>query len=248
MELCELRDLGFRGSTFTWQRGNDSESLIRERLDRFLASEDWCGLFSHSLVRNYPIYKSDHTPILLTADVRPQRGGKKKMFYFEALWLSNSECDEIVKNSWGADVGVDIESRVASCSAHLDTWAASTFGDLKKRVKQKEEELELWQARVLDGAMLDKCRELVGELDELHRLEESYWHARARMNELRDGDKNTSYFHHKASHRKRRNTISQLHMMSVECYSRRRRISEILFLLILLTSFLLLSLRDLMKL
>lgn len=52
--------------------------------------------------------------------------------------------------------------------------------------------------------------ELASELDELHRLKESYWHARARANELRDGDKNTKYFHHKASQRKKRNTIHGL--------------------------------------
>lgn len=45
------------------------------------------------------------------------------------------------------------------------------------------------------------------DLDEIHRLEESYWHARARTNDIRDGDKNTKYFHHKVSQRKRRNTI-----------------------------------------
>ena len=51
---------------------------------------------------------------------------------------------------------------------------------------------------------------MASDLDDIHRLEESYWHARARANELRDGDKNTKYFHHKASQRKRRNTINGL--------------------------------------
>lgn len=35
---CELRDLGCRGCTFTWQRGSELGQLIHERLDRFHAS------------------------------------------------------------------------------------------------------------------------------------------------------------------------------------------------------------------
>lgn len=58
--------------------------------------------------------------------------------------------------------------------------------------------------------MLAKFRELVEELDTMHRLQETYWHAKAQANELKDGDKKTSYFHHKAQQRKKRNSIVQL--------------------------------------
>ncbi|KAL2892746.1 hypothetical protein RDABS01_008655 [Bienertia sinuspersici] len=53
----------------------------------------------------------------------------------------------------------------------------------------------------------EKGAALANELDELHRLQEPYWYARARANDLRDGEKNTRYFHHKASQRRRRNHI-----------------------------------------
>ena len=58
--------------------------------------------------------------------------------------------------------------------------------------------------------MLERCNTLSRKLDELHGLEELYWHARARANELRDGDKNTKYFHHKASQKRRSNNIRGL--------------------------------------
>lgn len=45
------------------------------------------------------------------------------------------------------------------------------------------------------------------EFDKLHRLEEAYWHLRSRSNELKDGDNNTRYFHHKASSRTKQNLI-----------------------------------------
>lgn len=40
VELCGVYDLGFKGSRFTWKRGNDEITVIRERLDRFLTSDD----------------------------------------------------------------------------------------------------------------------------------------------------------------------------------------------------------------
>lgn len=58
-----------------------------------------------------------------------------------------------------------------------------------------------------DGIMLQKCKTLSDELEDLHRHEETYWFARVRANELKDEDENTSYFHHKPSSRRRRNRI-----------------------------------------
>lgn len=37
---CGLRDLGYRGSIFTWQWGVNPGDIVRERLDRFLDSTD----------------------------------------------------------------------------------------------------------------------------------------------------------------------------------------------------------------
>ncbi|XP_010682933.1 uncharacterized protein LOC104897695 [Beta vulgaris subsp. vulgaris] len=210
VELCELGDLGYSGGAFTWQRGLEERTIIRERLDRFLACDRWGTLFPHAWVKNFPIYKSDHAPILLSTDSGQQERRKGKRFHFEALWLSNSDCQTVVKQAWATSGGSQIDERIAGCASELQRWAAVTFGDVKKRIKKKEEELQVWQNKAPDGRMLGKCKELVRELDELNRLHESYWHARARANEMKDGDKNTSYFHHKASQRKKRNAIHKL--------------------------------------
>lgn len=47
-------------------------------------------------------------------------------------------------------------------------------------------------------------------MDDLHCKHEAYWYMRSRVSEVRDGDKNTSYFHHKASHRRSRNRMKGL--------------------------------------
>lgn len=36
-----LRDLGFVGPRFTWERDRCNDTAVRERLDRFLCTEEW---------------------------------------------------------------------------------------------------------------------------------------------------------------------------------------------------------------
>lgn len=207
---CELRDLGCKGSVFTWQRGNSMATLVKERLDRFLANNGWMAMFPYSEVIHFPIYKSDHAPILLKFGKDKTRYKKGKLFRFEALWLSKEECAEVVAKAW-KDRGSDAMTvRVAGVAASLSKWAHTTFGDLQKRITKAEKALHLLQEKPPDGYVLEQCHQIVNELDELYRLKESYWHSRFRAAELRDGDKNRAYFHHKASQRKKRNEIKGL--------------------------------------
>lgn len=61
-----LAELGYRGSAFTWSRGTQPLTLIRERLDRFVANVEWQNIFTSFDLRHFPIYRSDHAPILLS--------------------------------------------------------------------------------------------------------------------------------------------------------------------------------------
>ncbi|KAA3473188.1 Endonuclease/exonuclease/phosphatase [Gossypium australe] len=53
--VCELKDLGFRGPKFTWNRGN-----IFECLDRALCDSRWELLFPNIVVFHMLIIKSVH--------------------------------------------------------------------------------------------------------------------------------------------------------------------------------------------
>ncbi|KAL2935618.1 hypothetical protein RDABS01_018736 [Bienertia sinuspersici] len=195
---------------YTWQRGLEPQNLIRERLDRFLADDEWHTLFSNAQVKHFPIYKSDHAPILMWENVSRNGGRRRRTFHFEAMWLSNEGCKEVIQKAWSDERNKLVVEKINHCATRLSEWAEENFGDIKRKIKMKEKELKLWQESVPDGMMMEKCTQISSELDELHRLEETYWHARSRANELRDGDKNTSYFHHKASQRRRRNRIVKL--------------------------------------
>ncbi|XP_021751245.1 uncharacterized protein LOC110716900 [Chenopodium quinoa] len=208
---CFLRDLGYSGSPFTWQWGKSITTAVRERLDRLLGDTGWCELFPKAGVRHLARITSDHSPIIL--DTMPQRNEKKKkhMFRFEAMWLANDECKLVVRDAWTMGVNRPIHERVSVCAASLKAWAFKTYGDRKKRLENKEEELRAAQSLPMDAHMLETCENLAAEVDELQRQEETYWFTRERANEMHDGDRNTSYFHRKASKRQTNNRISGLY-------------------------------------
>ncbi|XP_074299764.1 uncharacterized protein LOC141630925 [Silene latifolia] len=120
MDVCGFRDLGFRCNKFTWQRGLSEDTYIRERLDRVIASEEWCGLFPRVVVHNGPVYASDHSPLLVKKEVggtrsRRGRGG----FKFEPYWATEESCGEVVMAGWGVIGDGDVEGKVARVALEL---------------------------------------------------------------------------------------------------------------------------------
>ena len=86
--------------------------MIREGLDRFLASDDRGAMFPHSSVRKFPIYKSDPAAILLEMEVVYRGRGSKKHFHFELLWLSNPAYHEVVRQAWATNGHANMAARI----------------------------------------------------------------------------------------------------------------------------------------
>lgn len=85
--------------------------------------------------------------------------------------------------------------------------AHKKFGGLKKSIKKLENCLTTLQKGPVSAEFIEKCSSISAEIEDLRRKEESFWYIRARANELRDGDKNTSYFYHKSSQRRKKTEL-----------------------------------------
>ncbi|XP_074282427.1 uncharacterized protein LOC141606944 [Silene latifolia] len=120
LDDCALLDLGYRGSIFTWKRGNSPETLIRERLDRAVATMEWREMYPSATTFVYPLYASDHAAILIKEEGNQgEVGSRQRSFKFEPLWLSDAECGHVVKQAWEDGQGHDVEDRVKSCATKL---------------------------------------------------------------------------------------------------------------------------------
>ncbi|XP_075499960.1 uncharacterized protein LOC142538530 [Primulina tabacum] len=65
LEVCELQDINCRGEFFTWVNRRSSDSVIFERLDRFVGNLGWRLLYSAARSVSLEFYHSDHRPICL---------------------------------------------------------------------------------------------------------------------------------------------------------------------------------------
>ncbi|XP_062013506.1 uncharacterized protein LOC133729894 [Rosa rugosa] len=101
---CSLRDMGFRGSPFTWW-----DHQTKELLDRSLWSASLQALFPYSRTIHLPPGDSDHIPLLVELGRTPflQRQQVKRGFRFEEFWARHGDCDAIVTKGWATPVTDD---------------------------------------------------------------------------------------------------------------------------------------------
>ncbi|KAG8494116.1 hypothetical protein CXB51_011832 [Gossypium anomalum] len=87
-------DLGFVGSSFTWQRGSRYE-----RLDRALANDAWILTFLQTLVYHLTRIKSDHRPILLKTNPTLNTA-KGRPFCFLTGWTKHANFKDLTAKKW----------------------------------------------------------------------------------------------------------------------------------------------------
>jgi hypothetical protein len=91
----------------------------------------------------------------------------------------------------------------------LYDWKKKYFGSVPKRLEKQRNQLDLLMSRTDEQSIAERKR-ILSEMDELLYREELMWLQRSRVAWLKEGDRNTRYFHRKASWRQKKNRISKL--------------------------------------
>jgi hypothetical protein len=142
LEHYRQSDLGYEGDTFTWRNHNHlAENYIRERLDRAVANDQWRARFPASRVINGDPRYSDHRPLIITTEKGVRGGGRVgvQSFKFEASWLEEEKCGEVVGNAWQRameEPNTSTQQALKMVADGLLDWSHNVLGDLEKRVKK----------------------------------------------------------------------------------------------------------------
>ncbi|KAH9732412.1 putative reverse transcriptase/RNA-dependent DNA polymerase [Citrus sinensis] len=218
IRACNLMDMGFKGHKFTWSNRRFGVNYIEERLDRVLCSKDWGSTFQNLPAISLANWVSDHCPIMFEVKVCCKKPHyKKNSFprdYYEDMWSSYEACSNIVRSEWESFDGNSWESpvqkfqRVAKRSlAHLKIWSKEEFEGRKKKQNELIDRLKMTKQEPLQAIDGEEIRKLEDQISNMLVDEEVYWKQRSRADWLKEGDKNTKFFHSKASARRRKNKI-----------------------------------------
>ncbi|KAL0909402.1 hypothetical protein M5K25_020266 [Dendrobium thyrsiflorum] len=137
---CNLIDIGFSGSTFTWNRGK-----LWQRLDRALFNESWINLFQSTHVEHLNRTMSDHSPLLIT--IKPKIENFSGNFRFQNMWLLDNSFTELVQLNWLAPLhpndsstGMDrLWHKLKRLKQKLNWWNHNIFKNIFSNIVLAEE-------------------------------------------------------------------------------------------------------------
>ncbi|XP_021775573.1 uncharacterized protein LOC110739421 [Chenopodium quinoa] len=211
VEDMGLLEVEFSGASHTWFRGKNVDTWQSARLDRAICNSDWSLRFPNASVKHLPAIQSDHTPILIAPNGFAPIADINRPFRFQAAWMTHENFRDFVESKWKKDA--PLMPQLHSMAEELQQWNKTIFHNIFK----KKRNLLARIAGVQRALALQKARDLIklesklrGELDEVLAQEELLWYQKSRVDWIKDGDRNTTFFQLSTIARRWRNKISAI--------------------------------------
>uniref|UniRef100_A0A8R7V269 Reverse transcriptase domain-containing protein n=1 Tax=Triticum urartu TaxID=4572 RepID=A0A8R7V269_TRIUA len=139
---------------------------------------------------------------------------KKKEFRYEALWEREESLQSTIEESWNSSRPAtslqDIQEKLRIMQQRLGKWSSEKIGSITQQTSKLRNQLRTLMHRPACAANDTEIRKVTKELDELLLREEILWRQRSRATYLREGDRNTEWFHRQATWRRKQNSITKL--------------------------------------
>ncbi|XP_019181382.1 PREDICTED: uncharacterized protein LOC109176404 [Ipomoea nil] len=207
---CGLRQLPMRGYQFTWEKYSGTDQWLEERLDKVLATMEWCDVHGGAGVENIITSNSDHSALFLDMNARKRGGGRiPRRFRFEMAWLLDEGCREVVEIAWQGGRTEGLLNCQQRCGDRLMRWGGDHFHKFGEHIRRLRREQGRIRGR-RDPASLAQFQLLNNQISQLEAQEDVFWRQKAKQHWLRGADANTKYYHRYASARKKKNSVSKL--------------------------------------
>ncbi|XP_059315388.1 uncharacterized protein LOC132065996 [Lycium ferocissimum] len=140
LNSCELHEMPFKGSPFTWWNGRASNDCIFKRLDRVVHNDTFQSWFGQLEMEHLSRTGSDHTPLLISCEEQVENFIKP--FRFLKFWVEHDTFLDFIRQQWEADLSDDVflsfKLKMKKLKVALSTWSKATFGDIFKQLVIRE--------------------------------------------------------------------------------------------------------------
>ncbi|KAL4301928.1 hypothetical protein GQ457_10G020040 [Hibiscus cannabinus] len=198
------------GKDWPWALGGDFNVIgsISERQGgsrRY--SGTWYNIFPNSEVYNLEQLGSDHRPIML--DTRNSVSGHQSRPYrYMPMWNDHPDFQYFLNQNWCSDKS--LEENIVHFQSASRKWNREVFGHIGK-----QKSLLLARLRGIEHVLQTSDSPFLSNLEvylknELNlglKQEEDMWRQKSRMQWIKDGDRNTSYYHASTMLRRRYNVV-----------------------------------------
>jgi hypothetical protein len=214
LSFCNLHDLGYRGPPWTFDNKQKGKKNVKARIDRGVASNSWSDRFPKATLTHVISSRSDHLPLLLNylcLAVQEKRKGPQR---YEVMWERDHTLQGTIETAWSHGRPCtslqDLSTKLASTQEQLKEWSHKKFGSVNTRAKKLRKKLGLLWNQHQSQRRDEAIKKVTAELDEILLREELMWRQRSRVTWLKEGDRNTRYFHKKATWRQKKNCVNKL--------------------------------------
>lgn len=177
-----------------------------------MAKSQWVSLHPKAQCTHDIAVGSDHAPILVNLNLEDCKG--RKSFKFKDMWMKNPTCFEIIKSAWERGGRLSRQDhfnvKLKACRTDLSRWSKQVFGNNRAQIDVTKARLHQISAMPATDQLLVEEKTLKSKLHALWKQEEIYWKQRSRVRWLKEGDRNSKFFHLSTMERRRRNKIIKL--------------------------------------
>ncbi|KAL6224666.1 hypothetical protein ACLB2K_003521 [Fragaria x ananassa] len=217
VDVCHLTQIDLKGSPFTWTNGRGVGSHIEMLLDRCFCSIPWLDSWPVTSCSTLVRHSSDHNPLLISFKKYVAQGPIP--FRFQKIWSGHSDFLKTVQAAWqsfevsGCPMFI-LQRKLMLLKHILKDWNVNIFGNVHTAVDKTRTALENIQLAISRDGFTDArhSEELTAHdaLSNALLVQENFWADKAKVRWVKEGDRNTGYFHTLAKIRRSRSFITSL--------------------------------------
>uniref|UniRef100_A0A803NI13 Uncharacterized protein n=1 Tax=Cannabis sativa TaxID=3483 RepID=A0A803NI13_CANSA len=201
METCDMMDLKYSRSFFTWNNKQKPEDRVFSKIDRAMINSKWSCALPDSEAVFLPELSFDHNPILVSI-YREWNSGKKPFPYYN-MWKLAPDFNAKVSQCWQGDIAgtrmFKMVSKLRRLKPLLKLINQEGFSDIQKADTIARNDLIAAQAAMtknpLSFQLMAAEQEANKRYNEVHKAFSMFMSQKAKLNWASYGDENSAFFH-----------------------------------------------------